>query len=113
MADSSIPPPLPKQPFAVARDEITAPGIGEAGQILALQKTLRRVRGERDDALSALRDSVPPDPTRAQKLKKLGLTTAQVTMLTAIAAAAIPIIEKKWPAYAEIIRGLMQNLGWQ
>lgn len=117
MSDEIRPPPLP------ARDiEETQPGLGETpreAQLRVENMRLRRernqARSERDSALtsSAPGGSIPPDLTRKQKLVKAGLSGAQITLLTSIVAVLIPLLAKKWPAYADIISAVAQNLGLQ
>lgn len=115
MADEIIPPPLPpplpRPPFPRAVDETTAPGLGPDAQILALQKTLRRVRGERDDALSALRDSAPPPPTRGQQAGKAALVTGKWAVLLPVIALAARAAARKWPGITELVDELLGALG--
>jgi hypothetical protein len=121
VTDEIRPPPLPAQPFGSARDEITQPGMGLDVEKLTLKRENMRLRQERNEARQQLTraltesasGSTPPDLTRKQKAAKLGLSAATVTLITAAAGVLLPIIAKKWPAYADLITGLLQNLGWQ
>jgi hypothetical protein len=121
MRPPPYPPPYP--PYPPARDEVTQPGLGETPREAALRVEnvrLRRERNaarkERDAALlgtSAPGTSIAPDLTRKQKAARFGLTASGVTLLTALVGVLVPIIERNWPAYAGIIRGIQQNLGLQ
>ena len=111
MSDQIIPPPLPsKGPFPRAVDEITAPGLGPDAEILALQRTLRRVRGERDDALRSLRDSSPP-PTRGQRAGKAALLTGKWVVLLPVVALAGRALAKRYPEIGELVDAVLGALG--
>lgn len=119
MSDDQIRPP----PFPKARDEITEPGIGQSPREAQLIRDLTRIRRERNQAIrerdAALTSSapgvgsIPPDLTRKQRTMNTLVKTGGYTLLVSVLMAVAPMLAKKWPAYADVITAVLQNLNLQ
>jgi hypothetical protein len=118
MPDEIRPPPFPK-----ARDEITEPGIGINPEVMTLRRENMRLRRERNAAKEELAHaltssapgvgSIPPDLTRKQRTLKTLAKTGGYTLLVSVLMAVAPMLAKKWPAYADVITAVLQNLNLQ
>ena len=106
------PPPLPKEPFTKADDVDTLPGMFSPEEVMQLRRDLRRVRGERDDALSALRSSSEPPPLRRYaRTKRAGIEIGKVAVIAPVLVIAGNLLAKRWPEFAELIRAILATVG--
>ena len=113
------PPPLPPKPprddeapFLRAVDIDTEPGLGSTREVMALQQTLRRVRGERDDLAAALdRSTLPPRRSAGQKAGKAALITGQWAVLLPVVALAGRALSKRYPEIGELVDVILGALG--
>jgi hypothetical protein len=90
----------------------TLPGLDHAERVGRLLVENRRLQRERDEALSLIPEEAPP-PTRRQRLVRLGLTAAEVSLLGSFIAVVLPLIEKRWPFYASLVRWAAEAVGLQ
>ena len=117
------PPPLPPRPrkvgeliqpaapFEPAQDVETTPGLGNDAAVLQLQRTLKRVRGERDDLRTELDRSSLPPRTRGQKAGKAALITGQWAVLLPVVALAGRALSKRYPEIGELVDAILGALG--
>ncbi len=106
------------EPFLPAEEVVTLPGIPGLDDPVALRAanerlrmTLARVRGERDDALTSLRDSAPPPPTRRQKATRFSLQLGKWAVLLPVVALVGRAAAKQWPAFGLLIEGILTGMG--
>lgn len=108
MSDEIRPPPFPP-----SRDETTEPGIGMTRETIALRKENARLRSERNEALAAVPDTLPP-PTRTQSAVRtsfsavqwIGLVTLLLTAAAQVASAYKPGLVGPIQHMIDIVKGL-------
>lgn len=109
MSERPVPPPFP-----VARDAETLPGVDSQQDAMALRRENLRLRQQRNQLqlqVDAARTSDAPPPTRKQKLVRRAMSSGHYALLVALVAAVAPAVAKKWPAYADLIDGVLSGLG--
>lgn len=99
------PPPFPPLPSEVE----TLPGLDQGERIGRLVQEITRLRRERNDALMKLElaNTLPPPPKRALPL----VLSKYAGLLTLVALAARAVVGRHWPAYAELLDGILQGVG--
>ena len=80
--------------------------------MLALQRTLRRVRGERDELRAELdRSSVPPKRTAGQRTVSGLLTGTKYAVALPIVALVGRALSKRYPELGELVDAILGALG--
>lgn len=105
MSDEIRPPPFPP-----ARDADTEPGIGMSRETIALRKENARLRSERNDALAAVPDTLPP-PTRKQRTVAAVLAGSKYALLLPVLAFTGRALARKYPQLQDLIDAVLQGLG--